>query len=114
LVLKLKKMEHLQPSFETVTEALNWLKEQEFTVDFNLSENCILFNNGKESLSPDEFTIDYLFRFEGDTDPGDEDVVYGITSETKNIKGVLISAFGMYADSISTEMIKKLSTQNKK
>lgn len=62
-------MKNIQPSFETVTEALNWLKEQKFTIDFNLSENCILFNNEKESLSPNEFTIDYLFRFEGDTNP---------------------------------------------
>ena len=99
-----------QPSFDTVTEALQWLGQQGFTENFNLDENCIRYNNNKQSMSPEEFNIEYLFRFEGDTDPGDEDIVYGITSEVYAIKGVLTSAFGIYADSISTEMIKKLST----
>jgi hypothetical protein len=98
-----------QPSFDTVTEALLWLNNQGFTKDFNIAEDCILFNNGKQSLSPEEFNIDYYFRFEGDTDPGDEDIVYGISSVKNDIKGVLMSAFGMYADSMSVEMIRKLA-----
>jgi hypothetical protein len=98
-----------QPSFDTVTEALFWLNDQGFTKDFNIAEDCILFNSGKQSLSPDEFNIDYYFRFEGDTDPGDEDIVYGISSVKNDIKGVLMSAFGMYADSLSVEMIRKLA-----
>lgn len=99
-----------QPSFDTVTEALQWLNTQGFTENFNLDSNCIRYNNNKQSMSPEEFKIEYLFRFEGDTDAGDEDIVYGIISEIYKIKGVLTSAFGIYADSISTEMIKKLST----
>lgn len=97
------------PSFDTITEALNWLKDQGYTHDFNLDNDCILFDNGKQSMSPDDFNIDYFFRFEGDTDPGDENIVYGINSDTYQFKGVLMSAFGMYADPISDEMIKKLS-----
>lgn len=106
-------MEHNNPSFDTVTEALTWLKGQGFTVDFNLSENCLLYNNGQQSLAPDAFSIDYFFRFEGDTDPGDEDIVYGITANKNNTKGVLMSAFGTYADTISTDMMNKLSFHNK-
>jgi len=98
-----------QPAFDTVTEALKWLNSEGFTENFNLDENCIRFNNNKQSMSPEEFKIDYVFRFEGDTDPGDEDIVYGISSDTYETKGVLTSAFGIYADAISTEMIKKLS-----
>jgi hypothetical protein len=97
------------PSFDTVTEALSWLGEQGFTKDLNLAEDCIIYDNGTQSLSPDDFTIEYYFRFEGDSDPDDEDIVYGISSEKHNMKGVLMSAFGMYADSISTEMIQKLT-----
>lgn len=99
-----------QPSFDTVTESLQWLAEQGFTENFNLDENGIRYNNNKKSMSPEEFKIEYMFRFEGDTDPGDEDIVYGIVSDVYDIKGVLTSAFGVYADAISSEMIKKLST----
>ncbi|CAD0006670.1 phosphoribosylpyrophosphate synthetase [Flavobacterium salmonis] len=99
-----------QPSFDTVTEALQWLNNQGFTENFNLDTNCIRCNNNKQSMSPEEFKIEYIFRFEGDTNPGDEDIVYGIISEVYALKGVLTSAFGIYADSVSAEMIRKLST----
>ncbi|MEO4005004.1 MULTISPECIES: phosphoribosylpyrophosphate synthetase [unclassified Flavobacterium] len=103
-------MNSTQPAFDTVTEALQWLTREGFTQNFNLDENCIRFNNNTQSMSPDEFKIEYLFRFEGDTNPGDEDIVYGIVSDVHNIKGVLTSAFGIYADALSTEMIRKLAT----
>ncbi|EJG02544.1 MULTISPECIES: hypothetical protein [Flavobacterium] len=99
-----------QPYFETVTEALQWLNVQGFTENFNLDVDCIRCNTNTLRMSPEEFRIEYLFRFEGDTDPGDEDIVYGIISDIYNVKGVLTSAFGIYADSVSAEMIKKLST----
>lgn len=102
-------MENYQPSFDTVTEALQWLETEGFTHDFNLDDDCIRFNNGTQFMSPNDFNIEYVFRFEGDTDPGDENIVYGINSDTYNIKGVMISAFGMYADAMSAAMIKKLS-----
>jgi len=102
-------MQNILPSFDTMTQALQWLQAQGYTHDFNLDDNCIRYNNGSQAMSPDDFTIDYFFRFEGDTDPGDENIVYGIHSATFNISGVMVSAFGIYADAISTEMLKKLS-----
>jgi hypothetical protein len=100
-----------QPSFDTVTEALQWLNSEGFSHDFNLDEDRIHFNNNSQVMSPNEFNIEYIFRFEGETDPGDEDIVYGIASTIYGIKGVLTSAFGIYADSLSADMIKKLSVR---
>ncbi|MEZ0129176.1 hypothetical protein AB9T88_05110 [Flavobacterium sp. LBUM151] len=53
-----------QPSFDTVTEALQWLNLQGFTENFNLDENCIRYNNNTQTMSPEEFKIEYLFRFD--------------------------------------------------
>ncbi|WP_299002578.1 hypothetical protein [uncultured Tenacibaculum sp.] len=39
--------------------------------------------------------------------PGDNSVVYAIQTKT-GVKGVLVDAFGVYADSLSPEMIQKL------
>ena len=47
--------------------------------------------------------------FEGNTDPSDEDVLYAVESKDRHLKGIITSAFGTYADSVSTEMLKKLS-----
>ena len=92
--------------YETLTEAIKNLKERGYKLDFNLTENCIICN--EEKFDPEDFEITEVYRFEGDTDPADEAVLYAIESK-KGVKGILINAFGIYADSMSDEMIKKLS-----
>lgn len=94
----------------TVTEAITWLNNKGYTYDFNLDEDGLIYDGGQKHLSPEEFAIDEVFRFEGMTDPGDESIVYAISSDTHQVKGVLVNAFGPYADAISSAMVKKLST----
>ena len=50
-----------------------------------------------------------VHRFEGATNPEDEDIVYAIESKDGNIKGSMTASYGAYADGISSDMIQKLS-----
>ena len=96
-------------SYDTVTEALKDLKLRGFTTDFNIAFDKLICSENKICLNPNEFEIVETYRFEGDTDPGDENVVYAIESKEGSIKGTMSSAYGTYAETISTEMIQKLS-----
>jgi hypothetical protein len=95
-------------SYDTVSEAVNGLKKRGFTTDFNLAENCIVCHTGKFDVN--DFAIVEVHRFEGNTDPSDEAVVYGIESVT-GLKGVLVSGYGISAEGMSAEMAAKLSVQ---
>lgn len=93
-------------AYDTLSEAVNDLKKRGFTVDFNLDKNCLVCRDTKYDV--DDFEISEIYRFEGNTDPADEAVVYGI--ESKNgTKGVLVSGYGISAEGMSAEMAKKLS-----
>ena len=96
-------------SYDTVVSALAGLKAKGYTVNFNIAFDKIICSDNKNILNPDEFEIVEIHRFEGNSNPADEDVVYAVESKTGNIKGVITSAFGLYADAASTEMIRKLS-----
>ena len=96
-------------SFDTVTDTLKELKRRGYTVDFNIAFDKIMCSANKICLNPHEFEIVEVYRFEGDSNPSDEDVVYAIESKDGKVKGTMSSAYGMYAESISTEMIQKLS-----
>jgi hypothetical protein len=96
-------------TFDTVTSALAGLKARGYTLDFNISFDTIKCDEHNICLNPNEFEIVEVYRFEGDTNPSDEDVVYAVESKDGKLKGTITSAFGMYADSISNEMIQKLS-----
>ena len=96
-------------SYDTVTEALKDLKQKGYTIDFNIAFDKIICSDNKICLNPHEFEIVEVYRFEGDTNPDDEDVVYAIESKDGKTKGTMTSAFGTYAESISSDMIRKLS-----
>jgi hypothetical protein len=96
-------------TYDTVTDALKDLKHRGFTVDFNIAFDKIICSDNKVCFNPDEFEITEVYRFEGETNPSDEDIVYAITSKDGKVKGTMTSAYGMYAETISTEMIRKLT-----
>lgn len=94
-------------SYDTVSEAVDDLIKRGFTHDFRICSEGIECLMLEIKLHPEHFEIIELYRFEGDSDPADEAVVYGIQSNT-GIKGVLVNGFGIYSDSISDAMVKKL------
>ena len=96
-------------TYDTVTSALTGLKNKGYTLDFNISFDNIKCDEQNICLNPNEFEIVEVHRFEGDTNPSDEDVVYAVESKDGKIKGTITSAFGMYADSVSNQMIQKLT-----
>ena len=92
-------------SYDTVTEAVKGLKNRGFTLDFNLKENCLVCQEHK--FDPEKFEIVEVYRFEGNSDPADEAVVYAIQSNN-GMKGVLVNGYGISAEEMSDEMVKKL------
>jgi hypothetical protein len=95
--------------YATVTDAITALKEKSFTVDFNLDDNYISWNSGK--FAHDEFEIVEIYRYEGNSDPGDEATVYGIESAT-GVKGILVTGYGASAVSTSAAMLRKLGVKH--
>lgn len=97
-------------SYDTLSEAVNDLRKRGFTVDFNLQENCLVCHSDKFNI--EDFEVAEVYRFEGNTDPADEAIVFGIESKT-GVKGVLVSGYGVSAEGMSAEMAKKLSLHNR-
>jgi hypothetical protein len=95
--------------YEILTDALADLQERGYVYNFNLAENVLEFKELNLTLHPEQFSITEYYRFEGMTDPADNSVVYAIESDA-GAKGVLVNAYGVYADSLSSDMITKLRT----
>lgn len=95
-------------TYDTVVAAINGLKERGYSIDFNLAFDKLTCRDTNACLDPSQFEITEVYRFEGDTNPSDEDIVYGVESTDGKMKGVLTGAFGTYADALSVEMSRKL------
>lgn len=94
-------------SYETLSEALNDLAKRGYVHNFNIECDCIKCSSIELKLNPDEFEITEFYRFEGDSNPDDQEIVYAIESRD-GIKGTLVNAYGIYSDEISGELVKKL------
>lgn len=92
----------------TLTEVINALRVQGYVEDFNLLQNCIQCRDGHFSVFHDEFVIDKFYRFEGDSDPADEAIVYAISCSKYNIRGILVNGAGIYTDDLTNEMLNTL------
>lgn len=93
-------------NLDTLTQAINSLRKRGYSIDFNLAENCLVCNDLKYKV--EDFEITETFRFEGETDPADEAILYAIESNDGK-KGLLVSGYGISAEGMSAEMAKKLS-----
>jgi hypothetical protein len=94
--------------YSTSLEALIDLKDRGYTSDFSIESTCVYCPGLDIRLSPGEFNIDEHYRFEGLTSPDESSVVYAISS-TSGLKGVLIDAYGVYAENLNFDMAKKLT-----
>ncbi len=95
-------------SMTTVSEVINHLRKEGYTVDLNLKESGLTCSGTDLKIHPDDFVIDKHYRFEGESDPADEAVVYAISSAKYHLKGILVNGYGTSSDPLTDEMIRAL------
>lgn len=91
--------------YASVIKALEELKSMGFTVDFNLLEEDIMRN-------PNHYEILHIYRYEGESNPDDEAIVYGIKSNTGE-KGVFVAGFSPNSESEAAKVLHDLSIKGK-
>jgi len=91
--------------YSSVMDAITVLRHDGFDKDSKMEGDHITFND--EQFEAEDLKILIVYRYEGDSDPGDEATVYGL--KTRNgLKGTLVMADGIYAEALSTSILKKL------
>jgi hypothetical protein len=92
--------------YASVSKALEELKSMGFTIDFNLQEEIIKNN-------PENYLIVHIYRYEGESNPDDEAVVYGIETNTGE-KGVFVAGFSANSESEAAHILRNLTIKSNK
>src|SRR3954453_17780728 len=95
--------------YDTVTDVLTDLANRGYTAEFTLKPDYLYCHDKQIRLNADQFNIDELYRFEGNTAPADETIVYAVSAIDGSLKGTLVNAYGVYADTASEELVRKLN-----
>ncbi len=95
-------------NYVTLSETMNKLRNEGYTEDFNLRQNCIECRNGEYKIFAEDFKVDKYYRFEGASNPSDSSILYAISSDRFGLKGVLVNGYGIYSDPATDELMEKL------
>lgn len=81
-----------------LSQVLNDLREKGFTVDFRFDGKYMTpLQDPSKSYRHEDLTVVNFFRFEGETDPADEAILYALET-ADGMKGTIVNAYGVNAD----------------
>lgn len=100
-------------SMKTLASCSNMLYKKGYTVQFKA------LNAGIQSLEtdvvflPDDVKITNFYRFEGESDPSDNSILYAIETNSGE-KGTLTDGYGIYYNPKISEFIKEVEEIHKR
>jgi hypothetical protein len=95
-------------TYNNLVEATNDLMKRGYTENLSLEGETVDDKAKDIQMVAEEFEIDEFYRFEGVSDPADMAIIYAVHSDKYNLKGVLIDAFGTYANNSVSAIRAKL------
>jgi hypothetical protein len=102
-----------QDDMSTLLSCMKKAKTDGYTISFNVTEEGVSHaDNDTHFYSPDQITIDNFYRFEGASDPDDNSILYLIQTADGE-KGILVNAYGLYADPLVAAFIEQVEEISK-
>src|SRR5665213_3684569 len=95
-------------AYNNLVEATNDLMQRGYTENLSLEGDTVDDKSKDIHMGADDFEIDEFYRFEGQSNPSDMSIVYGISSPKYKLKGVLVNAYCTYANDSSSAIEAKL------
>ncbi len=100
----------MKESYGTLSETINGLQKEGYTLDFNISPEFVQGDKPNRTISSEDFVIDKVYGIECETNPDDQAILYAISSTKFNVKGVLVNDYGITSNQGFSTLISKLST----
>ena len=96
-----------------MTDLMNKLYANGYKENFVAKEFGLEAPNAKKMYKPADVKIANFYRFEGESDPADNTIMYKIET-ADGAKGTLIDAYGPYADEVVNKFMAEVDFMNKR
>jgi hypothetical protein len=94
---------------ETLREAIARLERRGFESAFRPLPDGRLEYEHRETLDPESLVIDEVVRFEGESNPEDEAVLFALRTPDGRIRGTFTATYGPAMDAASVAVIERLT-----
>jgi len=102
---------------KSLSSCTNRMKEEGYKEDFQVNEDGLSTFDNSKNFKPEDVRIVSFYRFEGESDPGDNTILYVIETND-GTKGTLVDGYGAYADEnvskfiVEVEKIQKVKVSD--
>lgn len=101
------------PYMKSLASCLSKMVSEGYTEDFKVTDTGLEAIQHHSQYLPNQIEVVNFFRFEGESDPDDNAILYLI--ETKDgTKGTLVDAYGIYNDPKVSSFMKDVQNFQKK
>ncbi len=108
----MESKENEKVEMKTLSSCMNKLQADGYNVNF-MAENGRLHEIDSEKYyNPAQVKIANFYRFEGESDPSDNSILYAIETDDGK-KGIIADAYGVYADNELSKFIDAVGEINK-
>lgn len=101
------------PYMKSLATCLNKMVVDGYTNDFKVTDKGLFCLQKEKSYKPKQVHIVNFFRFEGNSDPDDNAILYVIETND-GTRGTLVDGYGVYTDGNVNDFMKKVDDINKK
>ena len=110
-------MEHAhyndQTRMNTSSEVINKMVKQGYTECFKAEKKGLFAPTREKYYQPQEVNVVNFYRFEGESDPADNSILY-IIETTDGLKGTLMDSYGAEGDRNVTDFMDQVEGMHKK
>jgi hypothetical protein len=92
-------------NYNSPADALDDLRKRGYDANFEPQSDCLYCSALDLRLNEEEFHVDEVYHFQGDSNPDDHAVVYAFTSPT-GVKGTIVDDHGASSGNTSFEITK--------
>lgn len=100
------------PHMNTLTGVTNKWTQNGYTDTITISKDGLYSTTKDKNYGPADVRVIDFYRFEGQSDPADNCILY-VVETTDGVKGMVIDAYGTYADDDVTKFMKHVEEINK-
>ena len=98
---------------KTLSAVINSLTRDGYETQFKINKYGLKSLSTEKVYRPDEIKIINFYRFEGESDPADNSIVYAIETADGEL-GTVTDAYGPYSDAMLTTFFHDVETIEKK
>jgi len=101
------------PYMNTLTSCVNKVVKDGYTDSFKVTRQGLYSAAKDKHFSPEQVQVINFYRFEGQSDPADNAIMYVIETND-GLKGTLIDAYGTYSDDSVMKFMDEVERISKK